>query len=108
MNGTEKQIQWAENIKNNLIPEIDELVSELHRVEQSIGNDGDETTWKLPNYSDDIHLLRINLTHGKLFAAINAIKECQEAKWFINFGRNGARYAVHAAISGNKSLGGLI
>ena len=101
MTGSEKQIKWAEDIRAELIPELDDLEAELKDVQAN------PESAKTDYYADDSHLLR--LKHGDgVYPAISAIRNCNNAKWFIDFGRSGAREAVHAAISGNTSMGGLI
>jgi len=106
MNGSEKQIRWAEDIKSTLLPEIDELESELRRVQADTNMDSN--LWReLNSFADDVNLLRLQ-PHDRVFIGINAIKNCNSAKWFIDYGRRGARESVHAAISGNYTMGGLI
>jgi hypothetical protein len=108
MDGTVKQIRWAEDIRDELMPELEEFERELQRVAASKGNDNDNETWRLAGYSDDVHLLSLGQGGvGGVFGAIPAIRDCQDAKWFIDYGRSGARAAVHAAMSGHRALGGL-
>ncbi len=101
MNGTEKQIAWATGIKERLLPELNQLENELKQVRDN----SDETTWRLPGYPDDCHLLKLS---KNVFKTIDAIRAENSAQWFIGYARSGARTAVHAAISGNSKMGGLL
>jgi len=106
MKGSEKQIAWAEDIKRKLVDDIDSnLIPELYEIKNL--TDDDPTPG---HYADSSQLLQINMRHGEItiWTAIDAIINCDNAKWFIDYGRNGARYAVRAAISGNSNMGGLI
>lgn len=103
MKGSEKQIQWANGIKGDLIDELDNLENDI--VEYLALKCTDPTP---DDYAEVMALTKLAINSGGYKAAIEAIKNCDEARWFIDYGRSGVISAVLKAMSGHAAMGGLI
>ena len=99
MIGTEKQATWAEAIKSDLLPEIDE-VAEIyaHQFDANNGTEWNEFCENAGEYGigiSSVNAYQQNISyHHRFDIAVTAIRECQSAKWFIDFGRYGAECAI--------------
>jgi hypothetical protein len=106
--GTEKQIAWAQDIKDGLLPEVNALAKLYNLTAEDIdyldGGKGmsriNEFDAKAREYGasyagivqvDEKYLARLN-------RAVTAIHECVNAKWFIDFGRSTAEFAIKSAM----------
>lgn len=103
MNNSEKQIKWAEDIKSELIEELVDLEADIEAYQTLTADD------QTPDdYAEVIRFAQLAKARGGYQAAIAAIKNCDDAKWFIDYGRSGVCAALGAAMSGTKMMGGLI
>ena len=99
MKGTEKQIKWARDIKAKLIADI----NKLNRYMREYKNDPDKFYDNKRNtmqgdigvsFPQMVHYLKPEYRYAK---TINAIKNSQDARWFIDNGRNGIHHAIATA-----------
>ncbi len=106
MDGTPRQIAWAEQIKANLLPELDTVLDTCKRF---LNLDDNDTGWQ--QIQDDAQTLGITLSHvnaarlPQLEQTVRSIRECESAKWFIEFGRYPA-YTVITYANGNAGWPG--
>jgi hypothetical protein len=116
--GTEKQIAWAQDIKDGLLPEVNALAKLYNLTTEEIdyldGGKGmdriNEFDAKANEYGASYYgIIRVDEKYrARVTRAVAAINECMNAKWFIDFGRSTAEFAIKSAMGQGGMPGGRL